>query len=240
MRGSAALLATISLACQQAPAQESFAFSWVVEDVAGLGPANGNGVVEPGEDALISLYVSLQPGIGGPAIWNTQGGSGQPGLVGGVQIVYFDLLGTSALDTGTWIGPLMRAPGFALTPVGHIDPETNDLVKMIFGQYPSSLAPANPRNNDWFFRARWRPDGYAQRHVGFVFRNVSEIGGPTALLDVGLRDPENNILWVIDDWGHTHSPGGFLVVPSPSLGAWWLVGSLLWSRRPSRKDVISR
>lgn len=217
-------------------AQEAFTFSWEVEDVAGLGPSNANGVIEPGEDALISLHGSFRPSVGGTAVWDTRGGIGQIGTVAGVGVVKFDLWGIQNIDSGTWIEPFLRAPGFSLSPVGGIDPTTNSLFSMIFGQFPFPGQAPNPRNDDWFFRARWRPNGYSPRSVEFTYRDSdSVLHWPSVLLDVGLRDPNQNILYVEDRWTWNEPSGSFLVVPAPMTGGVAL--SLLWALRRHRRSI---
>lgn len=203
-----------ALCAAPAAAQEAFTFSWQVQDVAGLGPANGNGIIEPGEDAMIYLHASFRPGVGGTAIWDTHGGSGQQGTVAGLGETVFHLIGTRNLDTGSWV-TLSPVPGFALSPIGFVQPGTNNLISMIFGQYILPEQTPNPRNDDWFFRSRWRPHDYSPRDVAFLFENVIGPGNPSVFLDVGLRDPLGRILYRRDQWLYNQPAGGFTVVPGP-------------------------
>jgi len=224
---------TIGLAWPAAAsAQEAFTFSWVVQDVAGSGPANGNGIIEPGEDAMVYLHASFRPGVGGTAIWDTHGGTGQTGTVAGLGQVYFSLIGTRNLDSGSWgWQDLSPVPGFALSPGGIIEPGTYNLINMIFGQYIPIGATPNPRNDDWFFRARWHPDDYTPRDVTFRFQNEFSEGWPTVILDAGFRDPFGNIEYRGDRWTFNEPAGGFVVVPGPASWAVVLVAGGLISRR---------
>lgn len=202
------------LSATSASGQEAFTFSWQVQDVPGVGPANGNGVIEPGEDAMIYLYASFRPGVGGTAIWDTHGGTGQEGIVAGLGETVFHVIGTQNLSTGSWIS-LSPVPGFALSPIGFIEPGTNNLISMIFGQYLLPEQAPNPRNDDWFFHARWRPNDYAPRDVSFVFQNVIGPGNPSVFLDVGIRGPQGQIECRRDRWLYNEPLGGFAVIPSP-------------------------
>lgn len=197
--------------------QEAFTFSWVVADVAGTGPANGNGVIEPGEDAIVQLNVSFRPGVGGTAVWDTNGGTGRVGSVAALHNVVFDLVATGNLATGAW-SEFRHPSGFAYG-VGNLPQPDGGFVGLIFGQESIPGVALNPRNDGWFFRARWRPDGYTPRSVGFAFRrNGIEPNTPDVLLDVGDRDPQGLVIYRPDSWAYNEPGGGFSVVPGPGVG----------------------
>lgn len=205
-----------------ARAQEAFTFSWNVQDIAGTGTTNSNGIIEPGEDAMIYLNVSFRPGVGGTAVWDTNGGDGRPGTVAGLGEVVFDIIGTSNLLTGTWV-TRAPVPGFALSPVGSVDPQTNNVYAQIFGQYILPGATPDPRNDDWFFRCRWRPNDYTPRNVGFRFHNNDLYTfDPSVIVDVGFRDPNGFVEYRRDTWTFNEPAGGFQVVPSPGSGLFLL------------------
>jgi hypothetical protein len=212
--------------------QEAFTFTWTVEDVAGTGSSNSNGFVEPGEDAMIYLNASFRPGVGGTAVWNSGGGTGQLGQICGLGEVIFSLIGKSNIASGVWISD-SPVPGFALSPIGGVQPGTNNLVGMIFGQYPPPGLTPDPRNDDWFYRARWRPTNYISREVAFRFQNEAGIAGdPSVMLDVGHRDPQGAVIYRRDTWTFDEPSGSFLVVPgSPS---WLVLGASLWVLRGMR------
>jgi len=225
-------LAALSLClAAEARSQEAFTFSWVVEDVAGTGAANSNGIIEPGEDAMIYLNASFRPGVGGLDVWNTAGGAGEQGRLCALGEVIFALIGTENLASGTWISD-SPAPGFALSPIGGVQPTTNNLVGMIFGQYPLPGFAPNPRNDDWFYRARWRPTEYAPRVVAFRYHNEIGPGDPSVMLDVGHRDPQGLVIYRRDVWSFNEPVGSFLVVPASP--AWLIVGAWL-STLPRRR-----
>lgn len=217
MKSSTIVIAAVScwLVCCEVRGQEACTFSWVTADVAGTGPTNSNGVIEPGEDAMVSLHMSFRPDVGGTAVWDTNGGTGQIGTVAGFAMELFDVIGTSNLSTGTWMNSQF-APGFNLA-VGHTIGPNNNLLNWQYGQTVIPGAIPDPRNDDWFFRARWRPADYSPRAVSFFMRQ-SEMPGrywPGVILDVGLHDPMGNIEYRVDTWSSNEPEGGFVVVPAP-------------------------
>jgi hypothetical protein len=223
-------VAVIGFLAGPASAQEAFTFSWSVQDVTGTGVSNSNGIIEPGEDAMIYLQASFRPGVGGEAVWDTYGGTGLTGTVAGLGEVIFSLLGTQNLATGTWISD-SPVPGFALSPIGSVQPGTNNLIGMIFGQYILPGGVPNSRNDDWFYRARWRPSDYLPRSVDFVFRNEPGPGDPSVLLDVGFRDPQGYISYRRDLWACNEPTGGFVIVPTSGTSMAIVVGQLMRRRR---------
>ncbi|MFN0134065.1 MAG: hypothetical protein ACKVW3_16240 [Phycisphaerales bacterium] len=232
MRRFLALL-PIVLASVPCRAQEAFDFSWQVRDIAGTGPTNSNGIIEPGEDAHIFFYVSMQPGIGGAAIWNTNGGTGQPGTVEGLGFVAFGIIGTQGLDTGTWTVAGFP-PNFNIGLPGSVNPN-NDLRGIGFAQFLLPGQAPDQRNNDWFYRVKWRPLDYLPRTVGFRFQGEEGGGVPYVLLDVGLRDPMGFPIYKPDTWGYNEPTGSFMIVPGPSAAAVMAGAALLVARRRRRR-----
>ncbi|MFN0132963.1 MAG: hypothetical protein ACKVW3_10625 [Phycisphaerales bacterium] len=223
------VLALPSAACR---AQEAFEYSWEVKDVAGTGPTNANGIIEPGEDAQIFFNVSFRPGVGGTAVWDTLGGTGQPGIVAGIALVYGEMVSDLNLNTGQWLNIGYRS-GFNLGIGGSIEPD-NSLRGWGFGQFVFPGETPNPANDTWFFWARWRPINYAHRNVLFHFENFALVGGgmiewPSAYLDI---IPPGTPRYNADLWSHNQPSGGFVVVPAPSAG--FALAALCFSRRRRR------
>ncbi|MBL9032183.1 MAG: hypothetical protein JNM80_10825, partial [Phycisphaerae bacterium] len=213
-------------------AQEAFEFSWEVKDVAGLGPTNANGIIEPGEDAQIFFNVSFRPGVGGSAVWDTLGGTGQIGTVVGLGQVIGRLMADANLNTGTWTGIGYRS-GFNLGIPPSAEPPHNHLVQWSFGQFvPPGLSP-NPLNDDWFFWAKWRPLGYEPRHVAFHFENGwgTNPSWPFVILDIGSPGEPD---YREDTWAFNTPAGGFDVVPSPGAALVALAGGFMLGRRSAR------
>lgn len=217
--------------------QEFVTFAWHISDVPGLGPSNGNGVIEPGENALVSLHLSFRPEVGGSAIWNSNGGNGQIGTVAGLELVVCQMPAIANLNTGVWVG-VAYAPGFNLNVSPAIGPG-NGLDFIEFGQFPLTGGPApSPRNDDWFFRATWRPTDYTPRVVSFGFEMYAPPpASPLILLDVGETSPGGAIIYRPDTWGYNNPRGMFTVVPSPA--AWLLLTIACGSRarRTRRKEA---
>src|SRR4029453_12287956 len=132
--------------------------------------------------------------------------------------------------TGEWQS-VAYAPGFNLNVSPVLGPG-NGLSAIEFGQFPMPGGGAPfPRNDDWFFRAIWRPSNYAPRSITFGFDlHPPPPENPTILLDVGEHDPSGNIIYRSDTWGYNHPVGGFTVVPAPAtvmlfLGIMWRFAS---------------
>ncbi|MFN0134403.1 MAG: hypothetical protein ACKVW3_17960 [Phycisphaerales bacterium] len=234
MRRATSIVALCVLALPSAVcrAQEAFEFGWEVKDIAGTGPTNANGIIEPGEDAQIFFNVSFRPGVGGQAVWDTFGGTGQLGTVAGLGLVAGRLMADLNLNTGTWTGIGYRS-GFNLGVQALIEAPNNHLVEWTFGQFaPPGLSP-NPLNDTWFFWAKWRPIGYVPRHVAFHFENGRGTNPqwPYVLLDLGSPGQPD---YRGDTWTFNTPAGGFEVAPSPGTVFVALAGAFVLSPRTNR------
>ncbi|MFN0132803.1 MAG: hypothetical protein ACKVW3_09805 [Phycisphaerales bacterium] len=213
MRRATAIAALCVLAMPSAicRAQEAFEYSWEVKDVAGTGPTNANGIIEPGEDAQIFFNVSFRPGVGGTAVWDTLGGMGQLGIVGGLGWTSGNIIADQNMNTGDWIGIGYRS-GFNLGVSAVIQPPQNHLLSWGFGQFLLPGETPNPLNDTWFFWAKWRPDDYTPREMRFHYERTTGQTDARVILDIGVGGmPE----YVPDIWSFNNPATSFVVVPSP-------------------------
>lgn len=210
-------------------AQEAFEFSWEVKDVAGLGPTNANGIIEPGEDAQIFFNVSFRPGVGGMAIYNTPPGTGQSGIVAGLGAVSGNIIADLNMNTGSWVGIGYRS-GFNLGIAAIIEAPQNNLRSWGFGQWVLPGETPNPLNDSWFFWAKWRPLDYASREMRFHYERTTGATDPHVILDIGSP---GSPAYVGDIWSFNSPAGSFVVVPAPAT-AWVAVASAALVRRRRR------
>lgn len=149
-----------------------------VETTTGLPVANPNGVLEPGESALISISMSFSPPVG--AFYN-----GNPEWpVRALRSSFFNFF---AGVEGTWSNRQL-APGWdAFGPIGHVNPLGNPSAnrKAIHSimpfQLPDNPDTSNPVQN--VFQTLWTPDHYAFRPVHFSLWSMGSLGAALWLVE---------------------------------------------------------
>lgn len=233
MRRAAALLA-ISALVGPCRAQEAFVFSWDVKDIAGTGPTNANGVIEPGEDAQIFFNVSFRPGVGGTAIWDTLGGAGQVGIVGGLGWTSGNIIADQGLNTGDWTAIGYRS-GFNLGVTAIVDPPQNHLLSWGFGQFLLPGESPNSLNDTWFFWARWRPHDYVPREVRFHYERTTGQTDNRVILNIGTKGSPN---YVADAWAFNMPQGSVVIVPAPGVAITAAYMGCVLSRRWRRRTIL--
>jgi MYXO-CTERM domain-containing protein len=208
-------------------AQESINHTWRVVETYYGSPTplpNPNGMVEPGESALLQLSIDITPGVGSPMTYTTPSGIGV-GTVAGFAADRFDLV-ASAGGEATW-SVLPRRQGWALGVAG--TPWAGGVNRVGFGQFvwPGNVAnPENPIEAIW--QVLWTPASYLPRRVAFHID--PEPDTPSVYIEFG-RDPKGVPLYIGRQVHRGGQMGGqIVVVPGPA-GAFVLAGAALWRRR---------
>ena len=210
-------------------AQESISFKLGFIEVAeGTTTPVGvsDGQINPAtESARIQVTFDLSPNPGGTAIWDTRGGTGQISTVGGLGSMLFDLVGSGGIGTKSTFGKVSRRAGFALGPAGATS--ATGVTGAGAGQFilPGQTPLAD--DNVIVYSINWDPGSDVGASGVFTYKATTQ----TALLDAGIRDPEENILWVNDDWSAVVSSVTIPIVPAPSTLALLGLGGLIAGRR---------
>ncbi len=203
------------------------ALSWI-EVVAGSNTPVGvpNGVIEPGESALVAMSLDFTP-VGTPVTYQLPG-SGGIAPVAGFWNISFQVGAVAALG-GSWVLDGSVA-GFTAS-LSAPDPNGSILFAGVnqasppLGQLP---LPTNPINRGW--RATWTPSSYSERTVQFLF----QVGTNRADLYVvrGL-DPNGNPLLGLARATATLGAVFVPVAPAPSAGLCFVaaLGGLFHARR---------
>ena len=200
-RSSAAVVAALGQCCAaQAQSTTSstvmFSLSWTESDSNGNPAGNGNGILEPGENALIHLRVSFtnQNTVGTYSPFPPGNGSGTiRGLGSGIIDLHGsatnggDARGVWNVDATTFYN-LGTSPNWDLlgTPAGWGTPANGgaDLRDLQFGQFPGSVNSINTTNpivDIW--KGVWAPNSFAPRSVTFQsVAGTSSFGLPASVL----------------------------------------------------------
>jgi len=171
-----------------------YTLSWRESDAFGGPGGNGNGLVEPGEHALLQLAVSFtnQNTIGSfsPAI-----GSFTSGTIRGFGVAFLDLHGAGGAQ-GAWnvdcsflgVDPtwdLIGCSGAGTPAAGG-----TQLLNLQMGQFPASGAAINPTNPVVaIWRGVWTPAVFSGRDVEFTLMPAVVSGGLHSALMIRIGTP---------------------------------------------------
>jgi hypothetical protein len=145
---------------------------------------NNNGVLDPGESALLSLDVSFT-NQNGLASFTPPLGPFSAGIIRGLGSGYLDFHGSTPAQ-GSWnVDPQQGygvAPDWDTTQNGEGTPANGgqDLLRIAFAQFdptPASIITTNPVIAVW--RGLWTPSSYEPRSVTFASAR-SYAAGPSA------------------------------------------------------------
>ncbi|MBX3377031.1 MAG: hypothetical protein KF678_08515 [Phycisphaeraceae bacterium] len=158
------------------PARFHTTVSWVEVATGTLDPVSSpNGVLEPGESALMRLSLEFSPGVGQLVRYWVSGVGWLESPVAGFSDTYFSAIATGA-GGGTWT----LAPSPPEFPSGLFItlPETGSV--LVAGAWQPFPAPGqmpnamNPLPNLW--AATWTPPHYTARTAEFRFQSASPAG----------------------------------------------------------------
>lgn len=176
---------------------------------------NHNGIIEPGEAALLSVYADLMDdgisSIGLTAVWNTNGGSGQPATLNGFSDAVFDVVSVMNGHSGRW-SELSVTPSLnMLSMVG--TPQPNGSVKrVVAAQVCVFWFPCDQRDPIPLWSGVWTPTDYSPRSVEFRTL-VDTVISPHK---VGLTAQLGQWVPVFDVWDVRDTEISFQVVPAPA------------------------
>ncbi len=190
-----------------ARAQETMTFH-VVYDSAVIGPGQVQGV---------SVWATLNPGIGQLATWNTPPGTGQLLVVSSFADARFDLRNVAGGETGTFSG-LSVNPAFG-TQSGN--PGTPDGLGNVLGIYAVQFGPVYSANPSLLWNATWAPNTYEPRTVTF---DTMTLVPPRVWLELNLGH-------ALDEWVAVNVPSSFEVVPAPATFGLLALAGLRCARR---------
>jgi hypothetical protein len=200
--GGSALLACAGAAFGQASttaATLSYGLAW--EDTG-----NHNGILEPGESAVLRISVTMAPAVN--TVIPFSGGPGGPtGTLRGIGYGVIDVTGAGGTQgdfnmdpaAGYGVNPVWDLPG----PGSNGSPNGTGVVNIEFGQFPTSdttVITVNPIATLW--SAAWTPSSYGARTVTFG-TSFGSAGGPGGLSSVIMK------------WGPLN--GNIMMVSCPSL-----------------------
>lgn len=142
MKRALAVLALAGIA-GAASAQSTINWYWVVGDTG-----NNDGVISPGENALLSLYAEFS----------------EPGLHYAGSI--FDILGSANLDTGTYVSRGANPKLKELSNGDGVLQGNNDILTADTFQLPEFFNPGLDKSNPiWVYSMEWMPNDYTARTV---------------------------------------------------------------------------
>jgi hypothetical protein len=223
--GLMAVVLTCGQAVAQAAAQAWLELQWT-EVYAGTNTpvANPNGILEPGEGALIRLSISFTP-VGTQVQYNWPGGGVAP--VAGFRGGLFYLQGTGGTH-GSW-SHHQFAPGF---PSYAGDPSNGNLsLILISAPFPPAGSlpdPSNPIHNIW--ERVWTPASYDARAIQFEMRGSTQM---EVFVIAGIDPSTGDPIIGVGGGPVTSSVIGISIVPTPAsvLGPGLLLGLVAARRR---------
>jgi len=205
-----ALLAIAGAAFGQASTTAaSLAYSLAWQDTG-----NHNGVLEPGESALLHISVTMTPPVN-TAIPFTGGQGGPTGTLLGIAYGFIDLTGTGGTEGSFNIDPLS---GYGIDPTwdllgppGYGTPNGTGLINIQFGQFGDNTNSTNPIVNVW--SALWTPAGYTGRTVTFGTTVGTSAGGhaSTVIMRWGPLHGNRQDASCLSDFGTLEIP----IIPAP-------------------------
>ncbi len=188
-------------------------------------------VLTPGEAQRIEVWAILDPGVGSPAVWNTNGGVGQAGIVRGIADAQFALVNLSNGATGVF-SQLTVNPQLALLLSIPGMPDGRGNVPGITLLQTPLLGFLNMSNPVLLWSCEWTPTDYLPRTVEFT---TGVEAGPDVYLDLF---PYNSPWAYADTWSALSRNASFQVIPAPGAALQLALGVLALSRRRRRDDGL--
>lgn len=193
--------------------------------------ANPNGVIEPGEAALLRVSVSFDPPVGSQLIY--------PGGVGAVAGFGGSAFGFSGpgITTGT-LSHFAAAPGFQLSFVPNVILGSHQNIPI----HPALPETANPIPDFW--QAVWTPSTYDPRHVSLPMVGIQGTGGhwlTDMLLQVGVDPTTGHPQYVRHSFQPTMVGNAEIpIIPSPGAAIPLVAGFMAMSLRRRRRSTNER
>jgi hypothetical protein len=203
--------------------------SFAEADASGNPVANPNGVLEPGERALVQMSALITPPVDSPIHYTFNGSTGL-GTLRGLGLGFYDVLGTGGVRGGYVLGPV--DPTWDITGgLGWGMLSSDGQIRNVeFGQFeagqPNNIA--NPILNVWRFV--WAPDDYSARVATFTTAPGLSSAGVESQVVVRTGGTARHFMNCLTDYGSVNIP----VVPGPGVVAMAVVGVPLAARRRRR------
>lgn len=191
--------ATAALACCGGLAHAQYTLDWYWE-VSDTG--NGDGIVEPGEHALLVLLARTD---GPPPVYYCASA--------------FEIIGTAGWSGGTLVVADGNDTLGQMTNEDGVPQANNDILAIdAFQQPPHFNAGFDASDPVWLFTLRWNPEGYAARVVS----------GGTAHLNHTVYTDE---FGSTKDLGGQVEGFSFVVVPGPGTAGVFFAGAVCFGGR---------
>lgn len=198
-----------------------FTLDWIEVQAETATPVgNPDGLLSPGEGALVRLSIGFSPSVGSPVSFQEPfpGGSG---TVAAFASTSFNLIATAALG-GTW-SSLQPSPGFTIG-LGFAAPD-GSLVASLVTQPSPPANRENPLSHIW--AAVWTPSSYQARQVSFLADPGDIDSGRPRLYAATGGNPAYGFAYGSD----ASTPLQISVVPAPSAAVLLLMSSMACARR---------
>lgn len=174
-----------------------------------------------------AIYATIAPDIGTQLPWTTLPGTGQLGTLKAFAVAYLGIKSVQNGTTGTLAWTL--ASEFSVSNMPMTSEPGGGFYPYPAGQFGSPTSPnPNTKQTVKLYDLAWDPKGdYSPREVLW---QTNSTASPKVFLDVGLS------AWVGQYASAIHGlPAGFLVVPSPGIGAWSALVGLAGAYRRQRR-----
>jgi hypothetical protein len=185
---------------------------WSVWDVGEH--ADGDLIIEPGEDVAVGLWLDFSPDVDGPG-----------GPVWGFAAAAWDTLGGLNADTG-WISEWQVNPdlGAVVPDQSYLDGAS--ILDLTAGQW-FNVPYFDSSDPIWIMDFIWRTDDFSPRSVEYFTLSVDSIIG------VWYRMPNNQVVQL--GWKAFEAQISWEIVPSPGTVA-ALAGLTWWTCLRRRRD----
>ena len=212
MRSHLATVALAGLCGGMASAQEIITYSIELSDP----------ILAPGESTKVSVWATLSPGIGGPAVWNNPNGPPEPGTVEAFGATGFAVFGT---EPGLWDN-LSLNPNFSTNYPGDVTPD--GVINIGASQF--ALAGLLKDNPIYLWSATWTPDAYHEGSVT-IYTSIE--------LALVWLNVEGWAVPVGDFWGSESLSAEVTIIPAPSAAALMGIAAVGYLRRRRSSTVAS-
>jgi hypothetical protein len=205
----------------------NFYMAWSEVTSSGVPVAAPDGILEPGEFALVRISSVHYTNFASSANFSPAIGTFTSGLVTGFGTGDLDLVGAGG-TVGTFINsgaglPVGVRASWRFNGDGTVNPASDGIINLLFGQHPETPATANSTNPiTSIFRMLWQPTDFAARTVTFTPQGAAAAGDLVASvyldLDATIGGPGSGTLGnlVFVNASHLHfSRVSIPIAPAP-------------------------
>jgi hypothetical protein len=216
--------------------------SWREATSTGGTIPNPDGILEPGEHAMILIDSVSFTNQGGLAQFSPQIGTFTPGTVLGFSLGFLDINGSGgtvgAFNTSSPLANSTGTSGFGVRGNYRVEgptvnPASDGIINLQFGQFaanPSGINTENPITN--MFRMLWTPTSFAPRTIRFDLAGAVVAGNSVAAVYLDLDHTVGTSVYVVPA-NLTLGSVSIPIAPAPPTLALAAL-SLLLATRPRR------